>query len=189
MPNIVLIILAVVVAAIVGLVIVIAMRPAAFQIERSNSVVAPPAAVFEYVNDLHNWEAWSPWAKIDPMMKTTYEGPAAGPGSSYAWNGNSKVGQGRMTILDSRANEVVHIKLQFLRPFAATNDVEFTFKPEASETAVTWRMTGKNNFMLKAFGLFMSMDKMVGKDFEKGLAQLKTQFEGTHQETAIGQNT
>jgi len=133
---------------------------------------APPQAVFPQVNDLHNWEAWSPWAKIDPAMKTTFAGPAAGTGAIYTWVGNSKVGEGRMTITDSRLNERIQIKLEFFKPFKATHMAEFTFKPEGSQTSVTWTMSGKNNFMGKAFGLVMSCDKMIGSDFEKGLANL-----------------
>ncbi|WP_035608954.1 SRPBCC family protein [Haloferula sp. BvORR071] len=162
--------LAVVVAI---LIVVISMQPADFKIERSTTINAPAATVFAQVNDFHKWEVWSPWAKLDPNMKTTYEGPAAGPGAKYSWVGDSKVGEGRMTIVDSRAPELVKIKLEFLKPMAATNDTEFSFRPEGNRTKVTWTMSGKNGFMSKAFGLFMNMDKMVGGDFEKGLAQMK----------------
>jgi uncharacterized protein YndB with AHSA1/START domain len=155
------------------LVVVIAMQPADFKIERSTTIKAPPASVFALVNDFHKWEVWSPWAKLDPNMKATYEGPAAGPGAKYSWVGDSKVGEGRMTIEDSRPPELVKIRLEFLKPFAATSDTEFNFKPEGNGTKVTWTMSGKNGFMPKAFGLFMNMDKMVGGDFEKGLAQMK----------------
>jgi hypothetical protein len=129
------------------------------------------------VNDFHNWEAWSPYAKRDPAMKKSYEGPSAGTGAVYAWNGNSEVGEGRTTITESRLNKLVRIQLDFVRPFAGTNAADFTFKPEGSGTAVTWSLAGKKNFMSKAVGLFINMDKMIGGDFETGLAQLKSVVE------------
>jgi hypothetical protein len=133
--------------------------------------------VFAQVNELRQWEAWSPWAKLDPAMKQTYEGPASGAGAVSAWCGNRKVGEGRNTIVESRAPELIRLKLEFLRPFKCTNDVEFTFQFNGRGTVVTWSMTGKNNFMGKAFGLFMNMDKMVGGDFERGLAAMKSAVE------------
>jgi uncharacterized protein YndB with AHSA1/START domain len=165
------------VAVLVVLAAVIAMQPADFAITRSTTIDAPPATVFGQVNDFHQWEAWSPWAKMDPEMKTTYEGPAAGTGAMYSWVGNSKVGEGKMTIVESRPDELVKIKLEFLKPFAATNDTEFAFKPDGTGTHVTWTMSGKNGFVSKAFSLCMDMDKMVGGDFEKGLAQMKSASE------------
>ncbi len=158
--------------------IVVATRPADFRITRTTSIAAPPAAVFAQVNDFHKWEGWSPWAKLDPTMKTTYDGPAEGPGAGYAWAGKSEVGEGRMTITESHPSDLVRIKLEFRKPIAATNTTEFTFKPEGNQTAVIWTMTGTNNFMGKAFDLVMNMDKMVGADFEKGLAQMKSLLEG-----------
>ena len=158
--------------------IVVATRPADFRITRTATIAAPPAAVFAQVNDFHKWEAWSPWAKLDSNMKTAYDGPTEGPGAGYAWAGNSEVGEGRMTITESHPNDLVRIKLEFRKPIAATNTTEFTFKPEGSQTAVNWTMTGTNNFMGKAFDLVMNIDKMVGADFEKGLAQMKPLLEG-----------
>jgi hypothetical protein len=137
-------------------------------------ISAPAPVVFAQVNDLHRWENWSPWAKLDPNMKVAHEGPPAGKGAVYSWAGNSKVGEGRMTIIESRPNELVRINLEFIKPFAATNITEFTFKPEGNGTAVSWSMSGENNFLSKAVCLFMNMDKMVGGDFEKGLAALKS---------------
>jgi hypothetical protein len=134
---------------------------------------APATAPFAQVNDFHNWDGWSPWAKLDPTMKQTYEGAPAGTGAIYTWVGNKQVGEGRMTITESRPNEFVRINLEFMRPFKATNTAEFSFKPDGQNTTVTWSMTGSKNFIFKAMGLFMSMDKMVGKDFEKGLAGMK----------------
>ena len=158
---------------IVVLLIVIAVQPASYTVLRSASIAAPQSLVFVQVNDFHNWEAWSPWAKLDPGMKQTYEGAGTGTGAIYTWSGDKKVGEGRMTIAESHPNDLVRIKLEFIKPFASTADTEFTFKPEGNQTGVTWTMSGKKNFMSKAFGLFVNMDKMIGRDFEKGLAQLK----------------
>jgi hypothetical protein len=107
-------------------------------------------------------------------MKQSYEGAPAGVGASYSWSGNDEVGAGRMTIIESRPSESIRIKLEFLKPFAATNTSEFTLKPDGNQTALSWNMIGSNNFMAKAFGLIMNMDSLVGGDFEKGLAQLKS---------------
>jgi uncharacterized protein YndB with AHSA1/START domain len=163
----------VVVAAVVLFVIVVALQPSEFRVVRSATIPAPPAAVFAQVNDFHNWEAWSPWAQLDPACKNTFEGASAGTGAVFKWSGNDKVGEGQMTVLDSRPNELIRIKLDFIRPFESSCTVEFQFKPEGDQTAVTWTMSGENNFVAKAFCLFMNMDKTVGGDFEKGLAQLK----------------
>ena len=154
--------------------VVVALQPSHYHIERSATVNAPASVVFNQVNDFHKWEAWSPWAKLDPNMKQSYEGAPAGPGAIYSWTGNDQVGQGRMTITDSKPGALVKIKLEFIKPWAATNATDFTFTPQGNQTSVKWTMDGDNNFMGKAFGLFMSMDKMVGGDFEKGLAQMKT---------------
>ena len=135
---------------------------------------APAGAVFTRVNDLHQWEAWSPWAKLDPSEKKIFSGADAGPGAVFKWSGNKKIGEGTMTILESPSADTIRIRLEFLKPFKATNLAEFTFKTEGGQTSVTWTMTGKNNFFFKAFSLFMNMDKMVGGDFEKGLASLKS---------------
>ena len=171
-------ILIAIVVLVIVLAVVIALRPSDFRYTRTATISAPPSAVFAQVNDLHKWEAWSPWAKIDPAMKQTYEGAPAGPGASYAWSGNSEAGEGRSTILENRADEMIRMKLEFFKPFAATHDVEFTFKPDGAQTVVTWTMSGKNNFMGRAFGLFVDCEKMVGGDFERGLASLKAVVEG-----------
>ena len=164
---------------IVSLLIFIATRPDDFRVTRSTTITAPPAAVFAQVNDFHNWDAWSPWAKLDPACKNSFDGPAAGQGAIFSWDGNKKVGAGRMTVTESQPPELIRIHLEFLRPFKANNTTEFTFKAQGDQTAVTWSMFGKNNFISKAFGLFMDCDKMVGKDFEKGLASLKSIAEST----------
>jgi hypothetical protein len=130
--------------------------------------------VFAQVNELKRWSAWSPWAKKDLQMKQTYEGPAAGTGASTSWIGNDEVGEGRMTIVESRPNDLVRFKLEFFKPFAATNSAVFEFKPEGQGTRVTWTMNGQNNFVGKALCLVFDMDKMVGGDFEAGLAGIKT---------------
>lgn len=160
-------------AVIAVLVIVIALQPSDFGVARSGTIAAPPEVVFPHVNDLHAWTAWSPWEKLDPNMEKTYEGPDAGKGASYAWNGDKNVGEGKMTITESVPNQRIEILLEFKKPMNVTNDTEFIFTPEGNGTKVDWRMSGKNNFMGKAFGLVMNMDKMVGGQFEQGLADLK----------------
>lgn len=174
-------ILGVVVLAVAALLIVVAMQPADFTVTRSATMNAPPDRIFEQINDFHKWDAWSPWAKIDPAMKTTYSGPPTGVGSAYAWTGNDQVGEGKMAITASHPNEHVAIDLEFIKPFAAKNVTEFKLKPDGDKTNVTWTMAGKNNFIAKAFGLFMNMDKLVGGDFEKGLAQMKAVVEAPKQ--------
>ena len=162
---------------LVILVLVIALQPATYQVERSANIAAPAAAVFAQVNDFHKWNAWSPWAKIDPAMKQTFAGAPAGTGAVYTWAGNKAVGAGRMEITESQPSNLIKIKLEFLEPFAATSTTEFTFTPQGNQTAVKWKMSGENNFMAKAFSFFMNMDKMIGGDFEKGLAQMKAAAE------------
>ncbi|MDD2765415.1 MAG: SRPBCC family protein [Opitutaceae bacterium] len=159
---------------VIVFVIVVALQPSDFRITRSATIAAPPAVVFAQVNDLHKFQTWSPWAKIDPAAKTTYEGPPAGSGAVFRWDGNGKVGVGTMTVTESRPAERVAFRLDFLRPFKGTNTAVFTFKPEGGKTAVTWTMTGKSTFIPRAICLFMSMDKMVGGQFEQGLASLKS---------------
>ena len=155
-----------------------ALQPSHLEVSRSTEIDAPPAAVFEQVNDFHHWDDWSPWAKLDPSMKTSFEGPKFGEGAKYSWDGNDKVGAGRMTIVDSKPPETVKIKLEFLRPMASVADTLFTFTPVgAGKTKVTWKMSGENGFIGKAFSLIMDCDKMVGPDFEKGLANLKAVVE------------
>jgi hypothetical protein len=172
----ILIVAAGIIAVLAGFV---AMQAPEFRVARSTTISAPPPAVFAQVNDFHRWEAWNPWGKIDPAMKQAYEGAAAGTGAVYAWVGNKEVGEGRMTITESRPHDLIRIKLEFFKPFSATNTAEFTFKPEGNQTAVTWSMMGENNFIAKAVHLFMNMDKMIGGQFERGLAQMKAIAEAT----------
>jgi hypothetical protein len=170
-------ILMVIAAVIFIFVVIVMMQPSDFRISRSAVIAAPPQDVFAQVNNFHNWEAWSPWAKLDPQAKAIYEGPSAGEGAIFKWSGNNEVGEGSNTIMESRPDELITIKLEFLKPFQATNTAEFTFKPEGNATVVTWSMYGKNNFVGKAMGLIMNCDKMLGGQFEQGLAQLKSVVE------------
>jgi uncharacterized protein YndB with AHSA1/START domain len=163
---------------VLGFLVVVAMQPADFRVTRTATIAAPAAAVFAQVNDFHNWQAWSPWEKMDPAMKRTYEGAPVGRGAIYAWVGNKEVGEGRMTVTESRPNELIRIKLEFVKPFRATNVAEFSFEPRGDQTAVTWTMTGEKNFLTKAIHLFMNIDRMVGGSFETGLAQMKALVEG-----------
>jgi uncharacterized protein YndB with AHSA1/START domain len=167
-------ILLILAALVVVFLVVVAFQPSHYRVVRSATISAPPATVFPHVNDFHKWDAWSPWAKLDPAAKNTFEGPPAGTGAVFAWDGNDKVGVGRMTITESRPSDLVRIKLAFLKPFESTADTEFTFKPAGNQTTVEWSMSGEKNFISKAVCMFMSMDKMMGGEFEKGLTQLKT---------------
>ncbi|HEX7669494.1 MAG TPA: SRPBCC family protein [Polyangiaceae bacterium] len=156
---------------------IVATRPAAFHIERSTTISAPPERAFALVNDFHAWPVWSPYEKLDPQMKKTFEGPAAGTGAVYSWAGTPKVGEGRMTIEKSQAPSLVSLKLEFFKPFTATNTGTFSFVQVPEGTRVTWAMDGRNGFAAKAASLFMNMDKLVGTDFERGLAAMKAAAE------------
>jgi hypothetical protein len=166
-------VLAVIAVLILAFVAFVATRPADFVYTRKVTIAAPPEVIFPIVNDFHNWQKWSPWDELDPKMARTYDGPASGQGATYAWKGNDQVGEGRMTIVESKPNDHVTIKLEFLKPFEATNSTTLSLVPGPS-TEVTWKMEGKNGFMSKAAGVFMNMDEMIGKDFDKGLGKLKT---------------
>ena len=152
----------------------VASRPSEFRITRSALIAADPATVFTQVNDVHRFQDWSPWAKRDPQATITFEGPSAGTGAAFRWAGNSQVGEGLMTVTESRPVERVQFRLDFLKPMKTTNTAEFSFERTAGGTRVTWSMYGRSRFMCKAIGMFMDMDKMIGSDFEKGLASLKT---------------
>ena len=168
-----LIALGILVGVIVVFLGIVALQPSDFRISRSTKVTASSEVVFSQVDDFHNWEGWSPWAKLDPAAKNTFEGPAAGKGAIFKWSGNSEVGEGQMTITDSQPSEKIVIKLEFKRPFEDTSTTEFTFKPEGDQTVVIWNMFGKQNFMGKMVCMFMNMDKMVGGQFDQGLAKMK----------------
>ncbi len=161
------------VAVVAVFVVVVALQPSEFLITRTATLSASAPVIFAQVNDFHYWRAWDPWAKLDPAGKASYEGPAAGEGAGFRWAGNKEVGEGSMTIVESHPSVLIRIKLEFRKPFAATDTTEFTFKPEGSQTVVTWSMSGKKNFICKTLGLFMNYDKMVGGQFEKGLENLR----------------
>ena len=161
------------VAVVALFAVVVALQPAEFRVVRSTQISAPAETVFAQVNDFHNWQAWSPWAKLDPAAKNSFDGPIAGTGAQFAWEGNDQVGAGRMTIMESRPNDRVRIQLEFGAPFKCTNLVEFYFRPQGDQTSVTWDMSGRNDFISKGFCMFVNMDKMVGGQFEQGLAQMK----------------
>ena len=171
------IIIILVAIAVIIFIIVAAMQPSDFRVTRTATISTPASAVFAQVNDLQKWDAWSPWAKLDPDARNSFEGPVSGIGAIMRWAGNNKVGQGSMTIIENRPDEFIRFKLEFLKPFAATNTAEFTFNSENDQTTVTWTMYGKSNFKSKAIGLIMNCDKMVGGQFEKGLAALKSVVE------------
>ncbi|MEO6002533.1 MAG: SRPBCC family protein [Opitutus sp.] len=154
--------------------IYVALRPGDFHVARSVTVSAPPAQVFAQMNDLHNYQVWNPFSKADPAMKVTFEGPQAGPDAALTWSGNSQVGAGRMTIVESQPNERVKIRLDFIKPFPSTAAAEFTLTPDGNGTRATWSMSGINTFIPKAIGVFLNMDKMIGGEFERGLAEMKT---------------
>jgi uncharacterized protein YndB with AHSA1/START domain len=160
-------------AVIVVFLLVASRRPNEFRYTRTGVMNAPPDEVFRHVNDFHLWQEWSPWAKRDPNCGISYDGPTSGEGAKFAWKGNKEVGEGRMMIIESTPHKLIAIKLEFLKPFKATNTAEFKFEPESTGTKVTWSMFGKNNFMGKIFNMIIDCDKMVGKDFEQGLANLK----------------
>ncbi|MDB5553592.1 MAG: polyketide cyclase [Rhizobium sp.] len=152
-------------------------RPNDFSVKRSAEIKAPADTVFALINDFRQWPKWSPWEKLDPNLKRSLSGTEAGRGSVYEWEGDKKVGAGRMEILDSVPPSRVDIKLSFLRPFKAENRTIFTITPVGGASQVLWEMTGTSNLMFKIMGMFMSMDKMVGNDFEKGLAAMKAEAE------------
>ena len=162
---------------IAGVLILAATRPDTFRVQRAATIQAPPQKVFEFINDFDRWRVWSPWEKKDPAMKRTFGAATSGKGATYAWEGNKDVGQGSMEIAESAPPSRVAIKLDFVKPFEAHNMVEFTLEPKDEATAVTWSMQGHTPYFAKIIHLFFDMDSMVGKDFEKGLARLKTAAE------------
>lgn len=162
-----------VILLIAAILILASFKPDSFRVERSVLIQATPEKVFVYLNDLRSWAAWSTWEKMDPDMKKTYSTNSSGQGASYEWQGNKKVGHGRMTIAESLAPSKVVIQLDFLAPFEAHNVAELTLQTQGGGTLVTWSMYGPSPFISKLFGVFVSMDKMVGKDFEDSLGNLK----------------
>ena len=170
--------IAIAVVVLLGaLLIYAATQPDTFRIQRAATIKAPPERIFAVLNDFLRWESWSPWEKKDPAMKRTFSAVTSGKGAVYAWEGNRDVGQGRMEIAESVAPSKVAIKLDFVKPFEAHNIVEFTLEPKGDSTHVTWAMQGSMPYISKLITVFVNMDSMVGKDFEAGLANLKTNTE------------
>lgn len=148
-------------------------KPDSFRVERSITMLAAPEKVFAFLNDFHRWAVWSPWEKLDPDMRRTFSGEAEGPGAIYEWDGNKQVGQGRMEVVESLPPDRLTIHLDFIRPFEAHNIAEFTLQQLGTSTQLTWAMYGPAPFISKIMQVFVSMDRMIGKDFETGLANLK----------------
>ncbi len=144
-----------------------------FTVERSASIAAPAEQLYGLVQDFREWKKWSPWDELDPDMNRTYSGDESGTGAKYAWQGNKKVGQGAMAITDTAENERINIDLSFIKPFKAENKTVFSFAEAEGSTTVTWSMSGTKNLMMRFMGLFMNFDKMIGKDFEKGLENMR----------------
>jgi uncharacterized protein YndB with AHSA1/START domain len=168
-------IVAVVIAIAIAVVLILAAtKPDTFSVRRAATLKAPPERIFPLINDFHQWGSWSPWEHKDPAMKRTYSGAASGKGAVYAWDGNKNVGSGRMEILEASPPSKIVIKLDFFAPFEAHNTAEFTMLPQGDATSLTWVMHGPLVFMAKVMHVFINMDKMIGKDFEAGLANIKT---------------
>jgi hypothetical protein len=170
MLNIIVIAVVVIIAVVLALA---AKKPDTFRVERSINIKATPDKIFSLIDDFHQWAAWSPWEKLDPAMTRTYSGTTSGKGAIYEWLGNNKVGQGRMETIETLLNAKIVIKLDFLKPFEAHNTAEFTLEARDDATLVTWAMYGPASFPVKVMHLFFNMDKMVGKDFETGLVNMK----------------
>jgi hypothetical protein len=163
-----------IIVLIVALLAFAATRPDAFRIQRTTRINAAPDRIYANLEDFHRWTAWSPWEKMDPAMRRTHSGAPKGVGAVYEWEGNSKVGKGRMEIVKASAPSVLTVKLDFLKPFEAHNYAEFTLRRVGASTDVTWSMFGPSPYASKVMGIFFDMDRMVGTDFENGLANLKT---------------
>lgn len=174
MLEIIAIIAVVLAVAIAVILILAAAKPDRFSVRRAAMVKAPPDKIFSLINDFHRWGSWSPWETRDPAMKRIYSGAESGKGAVYAWDGNKNVGSGRMEILDASSPSKIVIKLDFFKPFEAHNTAEFTMQPQGGATEVIWVMHGPAPFMSKVMQVFMNMDNMIGKDFEIGLANLRT---------------
>jgi uncharacterized protein YndB with AHSA1/START domain len=173
LKTIVIVVLVLLVLAAVAVLVLAANKPDTFRVQRATSIKAPPEKIFALINDLHGWGAWSPYEKKDPAMKRTFSGAPSGKGAVYEWDGDKNVGQGRMEITDTSAPNKIVIKLDFIRPFEGHNVVTFSMEPRGDATNVTWDMQGPAPFMAKVMHVFINMDRMVGTDFEIGLANLK----------------
>lgn len=162
-------------AAVIAVILVAALfQPKSYTVSRSITIAAPPTKVFGFINNFENWPGWSPWEKLDPQMKRSFEGPKAGVGAAYGWTGNNQVGTGKMTITESKASSKVGIRLDFEKPMKDTCTTEFVLKPEGKGTQVTWSMAGERKYFAKVMCVFMSMEKMIGGNFETGLADMKS---------------
>ena len=167
-------IIAIVIVVLVAAVLILAAtKPDMFRVQRAASIKAPPEIIFALINDFKRWDAWSPWEKKDAAMKRSYGAATSGKGATYAWEGNKEVGQGRMEIVESSPPSKVTLKLDFLKPFETHNSVEFTLEPQDGATNVAWAMQGDTPYFGKIIHVFINMDRMVGKDFAAGLANLK----------------
>lgn len=167
--------IAIIIAVLIAAVLIFAAtKPDTFRVQRAASIKAPPERIFPLINDFNRWSAWSPWEKKDPAMKRTFGAATSGKGAVYAWEGNKDVGQGRMEIAESVVPSRITLKLDFMKPFEAHNLVEFTLEPKGDATSITWAMQGDTPYFAKIIHVFFDMDKMVGKDFEAGLATLKS---------------
>ncbi len=170
--------IAIVIAVLIAAVLIYATtRPDSFRVQRSARIKAAPDKIFALITDFHRWGAWSPYEKIDPGMKRTFSGAPAGKGAVYEWDGSGRIGQGRMEIADATSPSKIVIQMDFLRPFKANSMAEFAMEPQGDATNVTWTMDGPQPYMTKVMSIFCSMDTMVGKDFEAGLADLKVAAE------------
>lgn len=167
----------IVVVLLVALLAFAATRPNTFRIERTTTIHAAPEKIFVLINDFHAWEKWSPWEKVDPAVKRTYNGAASGKGAVYEWSGNNDVGQGRMQIIESTPPSKITIMIDFIAPFAAHNTVEFKLLTLGDSTTVSQAMFGPSPYISKLMGVFFNMDKMIGQKYEEGFAALKALVE------------
>jgi len=177
MRNRLLLVLGVLALALVAFCAFVAMQPSEMKVSRSATMAAPPDEVFAQVNNFHNWQQWSPWAKLDPDASTTFSGPESGEGAKFAWDGNDQVGAGNMTIVASKPAEQIDIKLEFTKPMEGTSDTLFTFTPAGDQTNVTWTTSSQNNFFGKLACLFIDIDQKLGAEFDKGLGSIKALVE------------
>lgn len=171
--KIILAVAVILVGLVVAFCVVVVLQPNTFSVERRATIAAPPEKVFAQVNDLKAWDAWSPWSKLDPGAKTTFSDPSAGKGATFAWVGNQEIGEGSLTILDSKPDELVEVEQEFVKPFAGKARIVFTLVPKDGQTNVNMKMSGEHGLLGKAMCLFVDMDAMLGKDFEQGLANMK----------------
>lgn len=173
-----------VLAILIVILLMAAMKPNTFSVSRSATIAAPPEKIAALITDFHQWQSWSPWENLDPAMQRTFSGAASGKGAVYGWQGNKEVGSGRMEIVEASSPARTVIKLDFIEPFATSNVTEFSLKRDSTGnggqggTIATWTMTGPTLFVTRLMTVFVSMDALIGKDFERGLARLKKAAEG-----------